>query len=59
MNNEQFEETEIRSPQGGVISPLLANIYLNYLDTVWEKRFSHLGTLVRYADDRAPRRQRA
>ena len=34
-----------------MISPLLANIYLNYLDTVWEKQFSHLGTLVRYADD--------
>ncbi|KPV44506.1 group II intron reverse transcriptase/maturase [Alicyclobacillus ferrooxydans] len=51
MKNEQYEETEIGSPQGGVISPLLANIYLNYLDTVWEKQFSHLGTLVRYADD--------
>src|SRR5690606_18950152 len=34
-----------------VISPLLANIYLNYLDTIWEKKFMHLGTLVRYADD--------
>ncbi len=51
MKDEQYEETEIGSPQGGVISPLLANIYLNYLDTVWEKQFSHIGTLVRYADD--------
>lgn len=34
-----------------MVSPLLANIYLNYLDTIWEKRFSHLGKLVRYADD--------
>lgn len=51
MKDDQFYETPIGSPQGGVISPLLANIYLNYLDTVWEKRFSHLGTLVRYADD--------
>lgn len=51
MNGEQYEDTEIGSPQGGVISPLLANIYLNYLDTIWEKQFSHLGTLVRYADD--------
>jgi RNA-directed DNA polymerase len=34
-----------------VVSPLLANIYLNYLDTVWEKQFAHTGTLVRYADD--------
>jgi len=39
------------TPQGGVISPLLANIYLHFLDRVWEKRCSHLGILVRYADD--------
>jgi RNA-directed DNA polymerase len=39
------------TPQGGVISPLLSNIYLNVLDTVWEKRYAHLGVLVRYADD--------
>ena len=39
------------TPQGGVISPLLANIYLHVLDTVWERRYAHLGTLVRYADD--------
>ncbi len=38
-------------PQGGVISPLLANIYLHILDRVWEQRCAHLGTLVRYADD--------
>jgi group II intron reverse transcriptase/maturase len=51
MKDDQFHETVIGSPQGGVISPLLANIYLNYLDTLWEKKFSHLGTVVRYADD--------
>jgi len=39
------------TPQGGVISPLLSNIYLSLLDEVWETRCSHLGTLVRYADD--------
>src|SRR5688572_5932872 len=39
------------TPQGGVISPLLSNIYLHVLDTVWTKRCAHLGTLVRYADD--------
>jgi group II intron reverse transcriptase/maturase len=39
------------TPQGGVISPLLSNIYLHVLDTVWERRYAHLGTLVRYADD--------
>ena len=39
------------TPQGGVISPLLSNIYLHVLDTVWERRYAHLGALVRYADD--------
>lgn len=44
------------TPQGGVISPLLANIYLNELDKAWEERglASRNGCdakLVRYADD--------
>jgi RNA-directed DNA polymerase len=34
-----------------VISPLLANIYLNALDGIWERQCRHLGVLVRYADD--------
>jgi RNA-directed DNA polymerase len=39
------------TPQGGVISPLLSNIYLHVLDAVWDRRCTQLGTLVRYADD--------
>ena len=39
------------TPQGGVISPLLSNIYLHYLDAVWRRQCAQLGTLVRYADD--------
>ena len=39
------------TPQGGVISPLLANVYLDALDEAWERDWSHLGKLVRYADD--------
>ena len=39
------------TPQGGVISPLLANIYLHALDRTWERDGSRLGVLVRYADD--------
>ena len=39
------------TPQGGVISPLLANIYLSFLDRVWEAKCKTLGLLVRYADD--------
>jgi hypothetical protein len=44
------------TPQGGVISPLLANIYLDRLDRVWrqkgmEARSGYNARLVRYADD--------
>ena len=39
------------TPQGGVISPLLSNIYLHVLDLVWAKHGAHLGEMVRYADD--------
>lgn len=48
MEDDQFHETEIGSPQGGVISPLLANIYLNTLD--WEMKEQGFA-VVRYADD--------
>jgi group II intron reverse transcriptase/maturase len=47
----RIEGTDLGSPQGGVISPLLANIYLDALDGIWERRCRHLGRLVRYADD--------
>lgn len=43
--------TTAGTPQGGVISPLLANIYLHFLDRVWARECSHLGVLIRYADD--------
>jgi group II intron reverse transcriptase/maturase len=39
------------TPQGGVISPLLSNIYLHVLDELWTRHHAPLGTLVRYADD--------
>jgi len=42
------------TPQGGVISPLLANLYLHLVDRIWEKRQLQrkLGArMVRYADD--------
>jgi RNA-directed DNA polymerase len=37
------------TPQGGVISPLLCNVYLHRLDRQWTERGA--GVLVRYADD--------
>jgi group II intron reverse transcriptase/maturase len=51
LENGVVNASEIGSPQGGVISPLLANIYLHVLDMFWAERFSSLGKLVRYADD--------
>jgi RNA-directed DNA polymerase len=39
------------TPQGGVISPLLSNIYLHVLDAAWTRHGAQYGTLVRYADD--------
>jgi RNA-directed DNA polymerase len=41
------------TPQGGVISPVLCNVYLHRLDRAWRTR-EH-GVLVRYADDGVPR----
>jgi group II intron reverse transcriptase/maturase len=56
MENGQYQETTTGTPQGGVISPLLANIYLDALDQVWKRRnmadrYGSNAQLVRYADD--------
>lgn len=48
MEDKIFHETLSGTPQGGVISPLLANIYLNELDWELEKEGIRF---VRYADD--------
>jgi RNA-directed DNA polymerase len=42
-------ETVAGAPQGGVISPLLANIYLHAFDRAWVSQ--GVGEVVRYADD--------
>jgi group II intron reverse transcriptase/maturase len=52
---EFIEPDGLGTPQGGVISPLLSNIYLHSFDKMFQ--ISGIpGTLVRYADDRVPRR---
>jgi RNA-directed DNA polymerase len=48
---DELLSSETGTPQGGVISPLLANVYLNRLDRKWQTRHRGLGRLVRYADD--------
>jgi RNA-directed DNA polymerase len=42
---------ESGTPQGGVISPLMANVVLHRLDRTWQEHHRRLGFLVRYADD--------
>src|SRR5258708_36820687 len=49
MEDGVRRETVTGTPQGGVISPLLANIYLHVLDKAWAERGR--GKLVRCADD--------
>lgn len=51
MEDGTVRSAALGTPQGGVISPLLANIYLDALDSIWERQCRHLGVLVRYADD--------
>ncbi|MEN4012196.1 MAG: group II intron reverse transcriptase/maturase [Bellilinea sp.] len=66
MDEGLFQETKEGTPQGGILSPLLANIYLHQLDQwwwqkfgsltkdeKWQRRLAGLGNaiLVRYADD--------
>ena len=48
MVKGKYEETNIGTPQGGNLSPLLSNIMLNELDKELEARGLHF---VRYADD--------
>jgi group II intron reverse transcriptase/maturase len=51
MEDGAVSRTTSGTPQGGVISPLLSNIYLHVLDVLWTRHSAPLGTLVRYADD--------
>jgi RNA-directed DNA polymerase len=51
MDGREYQEPDgLGTPQGGVISPLLANIYLHSFDKMFEQA-GIPGTLVRYADD--------
>ena len=51
MEDGTVSPTVAGTPQGGVISPLLSNVYLHVLDVMWTRHSAPLGTLVRYADD--------
>ena len=63
MEDGQWYETKEGTPQGAVISPVLANLYLHYVLDLWIKAWRKKvarGDMiaVRYADDGAPRAQR-
>lgn len=48
LDGVELKDVELGTPQGGVISPLLANIYLHYFDAKMGKEGYEM---VRYADD--------
>jgi group II intron reverse transcriptase/maturase len=50
------KETEVGAPQGGIVSPILSNIYLHYILDLWfekklKKGLKGYAELIRYADD--------
>lgn len=55
MQEGEYRATMIGTPQGGILSPVLANIYLHYVLDLWftgqQKIWYGYTKLVRYADD--------
>jgi group II intron reverse transcriptase/maturase len=56
MENGKYTEVDKGTPQGGLISPILANIYLHYVLDLWfekkvKKEIKGYARLIRYADD--------
>lgn len=56
MEGGQYTESKAGTPQGGIISPMLGNIYLHYVLDLWFEKAERKGLtgeayLIRYADD--------
>ena len=56
MIEGKYEDTSVGTPQGGLISPILANVYLHYVLDLWfekciKKQLYGKAYLVRFADD--------
>ena len=64
MEDDEWKDDLQGTPQGAVVSPILANVYLHYVLDLWfqKKWRARKATgdtiIVRYADDCAPRRRR-
>lgn len=62
MEEGQYQASDQGTPQGGVISPLLANIYLHYVLDIWfvkqiKPKAKGYMQMIRYCDDCVPRAQ--
>jgi RNA-directed DNA polymerase len=56
LEDETWTEGRVGTPQGAVISPLLANVYLHYVYDLWVEQWRHRHAhgdviVIRYADD--------
>ena len=56
VEDGKYSKTEKGTPQGGIISPVLANIYLHYVLDIWfeyrlKKEIAGYTEMIRYADD--------
>ena len=56
MESNHYENTRVGTPQGGIISPVLAKVYLHYVLDLWfekcmKRQLKGESYLVRYADD--------
>jgi RNA-directed DNA polymerase len=62
LDGVELSTSESGTAQGSVLSPLLGNVYLHYVLDLWfeqevKSRLRGRATLIRYADDCAPRRR--
>jgi group II intron reverse transcriptase/maturase len=56
MNEQHIERSQVGAPQGAVISPILANVYLHYAFDLWANQWRRRNAtgdviIIRYADD--------
>ncbi len=55
LEGQTLLHSEVGTPQGAIVSPLLANVFLTRLDRAWETEHRAKGVLLRFVDDCAAR----